>query len=144
LYATEDAVLEPGVATLISTGITAVFERPNTSLKFGLLIRDRSSMAKKGIMASAGVVDAGYRGEVKVMLTNMNQWTKGIVIDHVRISLDSQEKTPVMYDPNLYIKKGDKIAQMIPIPVRTQYGVTEVAELPAGKRGENGFGSSGK
>jgi dUTPase len=36
----------------------------------GLLIRDRSSMAMKGVTTSGGVIDAGHRGEIKVLMTN--------------------------------------------------------------------------
>jgi dUTP pyrophosphatase len=87
---------------------------------YGLLIRDRSSMASKGIMVSGGVVDAGYRGEILVLLT-----------DNMRRAL------PYM------IRQGDKIAQLIPIPVTTGGGTIVQEELPSSKRGVGGFGSTG-
>jgi dUTP pyrophosphatase len=120
LYALEDTTLFAGVTTLVRTGIAATFcnyghfmEHAN---KFGLLIRDRSSMAVRGIKTSAGVLDAGYTGEIKVLMTST-----------------------AIY----YIYKGDKIAQMLPVRVYTRCPITEVEELTATTRGAGGFGSTG-
>ena len=81
------------------------------------LIRDRSSMGKRGITTLAGVVDAGYRGEVLVMLHNLNE-------------------------ESIEFEAGSKIAQMLILPVSTA-PVVEVEELADSDRGERGFGSSG-
>jgi dUTP pyrophosphatase len=130
LYALEDTVLLHGVATAVRTGISAKFgpiqAEPTTNFVgfpvfsrrrvFGLLIKDRSSMAARGIKTSAGVIDAGYTGELKVMMTSA-----------------------VEYE----IEAGQKIAQMIPQEVFTGGGVAEVFELPDSSRGEGGFGSTG-
>ena len=78
-------------------------------------------MAANGIMTTAGVVDSGYRGEVIVLLTNLSRYW--------------YPKT---------IKAGDKIAQMIPIPVLTGEGVMAVEELHEADRGSDGFGSTGR
>jgi dUTP pyrophosphatase len=86
---------------------------------YGLLFRDRSSMASKGITVSGGVVDAGYLGELMVLLTNHNE-------------------------TEFKIQKGDKIVQMIPTEVNTGTEIKEVDELPASNRNANGFGSSGR
>lgn len=135
LYAIEDVVLYKGLPTLVSTGIAA--EHHTVAVKSethflssigrnsridspnGLLIRDRSSMAAKGITTSGGVIDAGYRGEIKVILTS------GLT--------------------DLDIKAGDKIAQMIPIPVLTGIVIELVnSELSSTSREGKGFGSSGR
>lgn len=124
LYAAESATLLFGTKVNVGTGIAAQFAKGThfrmrrSGVCYGLLIRDRGSMAAKGIMVSAGVVDASYTGEIRVFLTMTSG--QGIV----------------------YIKKGDKIAQMIPIEVMTQFPVVEVQDLD-GNRGTNGFGSSG-
>jgi dUTP pyrophosphatase len=86
---------------------------------YGLLLRDRSSMAAKGINVSGGVIDAGYTGELKVLLTNNSTKT-------------------------YTIHAGDKIVQMIPMPVKTDVNIIEVNELPKSTRSELGFGSSGE
>ncbi len=118
VYALEGANLIPGKQTTVRTGIAAYEDKPNADvwLKYGLLLRDRSSMAAKGITLSGGVIDAGYRGEITVLLTTS--------------------------DVAQYIVAGQKVAQMIPIPVLTDF-VVEVDELPGSSRGERGFGSSG-
>jgi dUTP pyrophosphatase len=151
VYALEDTILEPGKVTKVRTGVAV--EALNSRMRFetyepmGLLIRDRSSVAAQGIIVSGGVIDAGYRGEIVVMLTNNNR-----VKQRVNVSGGS---SPVDYDSvfslsledvdsQLYIvKAGAKIAQMIPVPVLT--GLVEVVdELSTASRGERGFGSSGR
>lgn len=117
--------IEAHKPTIIETGIAVSFEPqlgteedPIKSVqKYGLLIRDRSSMAAKGIFVTAGVVDAGYRGEIKIILN----LTTGSFID---------------------IWPGDKIAQLIPIPVFANT-VQVVENLDESAREEAGFGSSG-
>jgi dUTP pyrophosphatase len=131
LYALEDVLLIPGKLTKVRTGIAV--EHRHTELvqnilgiyyshvADGLLIRDRSSMASRGIMTSGGVVDAGYRGEVIVLLTQ----TGGFPYQ---------------------IEAGNKIAQMIPIPVLTKEGVMQIESFTEEitSRGANGFGSTGR
>jgi dUTP pyrophosphatase len=121
LYALEDTLLPPNTPIKVRTGIAVHFEKPEAPQeRFGLLVRDRSSMASKGIIASGGVIDAGYRGELLILLTSYS-------------SADS-----------FAIKAGDKIAQLIPLPVLTAMGVVEADALPASARGQGGFGSTGK
>jgi dUTP pyrophosphatase len=74
-------------------------------------------MAAKGVATTAGVIDAGYRGEILILMTNLGS-------------------APVE------INAGDKIAQVIPLPVLT--GAVETVEsLEESARAEKGFGSSG-
>jgi dUTP pyrophosphatase len=116
LYALENVFVIKGHVTLIHTGISCAAY--NTFMEpFGLLIKERSSMALKGVFTRAGVVDAGYRGEIRVLMVTSNM-------------------TP--YN----IMAGDKIAQMIPTLVLTGE-VKEVDELAESARGIKGFGSSG-
>lgn len=130
LFSAEDVELSRGKSALVSTGIAAQFMavRPVQGqlvgsmtyerIPYGLLIRDRSSMASKDLITSGGVIDAGYTGEIKVRLTNLSG-------GFYRIS------------------KGDKIAQMIPIPVLTGAPVKEVEKLHESTRSDGGFGSTG-
>jgi dUTP pyrophosphatase len=120
VYALNHTSLPPNVPVKVQTGIAVHFESlESPQKKYGLLVRDRSSMASRGIIASAGVIDAGYRGELLVLLTSY-------------ANAGSVE-----------IKAGEKIAQLIPLPVLTVEGVAEVAELSSSSRGQGGFGSSG-
>lgn len=81
------------------------------------LIMDKSSLAIRGLHVVAGVVDAGYRGEVIVAIRNLNQ-------------------APYV------IEEGTKVAQMLILPV--PYMTTaQVESLDDTARGEGGFGSTG-
>lgn len=112
LFSIDNKTLFTGVATKIRTGIAV--ELPG----YGFLIRDRSSIATKGIIVSGGVVDAGYRGEIIVLMT---------LLGHGKYA----------------IKAGDKIAQMIPVKADTGYPVALVSRLSSSARGADGFGSTG-
>lgn len=120
LYTLEDVVVDPGV-TLVHTGIAVEHVHREWCNRFsdGLLIRDRSSLASNGVYVVGGVIDAGYRGEIIIL---MHSTTLG----------------------GYMVKAGDKIAQMIPIPVLTGEGVLQVEELHKAERGAAGFGSTGQ
>ena len=132
LFALEDTVLPLGVAVAVPTGIAAQYKPNFAQRKFGLLIKDRSSMAAKGIKTSAGVIDAGYSGELKVMMTNHNP-------RHRYETGGSYIQTGAGYQ----IKAGDKIAQLVPTEVFTAGTIVEVDDLGQTARGAGGFGSSG-
>jgi len=117
LFSLEAAVLAPRSTVRVRTGIAVQASHPATGVPLGLLVRDRSSMAAKGIATTAGVIDAGYRGEILILMTNLG-------------------------DAPLEIKSGEKIAQMIPVPVLTS-PVETVETLEDSARAEKGFGSSG-
>lgn len=113
LYAVEDVILWPGERVAVSTGLS--IELP---IGYVSLIWDKSGLAlKEGIKTMAGVCDANYRGEYKVVLLN----------------------TTIQY---YYIKKGEKIAQVLIQPV-IQAEIEESQELSETTRGQGGFGSTG-
>ena len=114
VFADEDKWIPYGEYRLISTGISVL----NNTYKYGFLIKDRSSIAMKGLFTHAGVIDAGYTGEIKVFFHNVS-------------------------NTSIKIEKGDKIAQLIPTKV-VNFELEEVDELFETKRGKNGFGSTGK
>ena len=118
LFALEGAVLAPMTRVKVRTGIAVEARHPGTGEPLGLLVRDRSSMAARGIATTAGVIDAGYRGEILVLMTNLGETA-------------------------VELKAGEKIAQMIPVPVLTG-SVEEVETLEESARAEKGFGSSGR
>lgn len=78
-------------------------------------IRPRSSLNARGVNVAYGTVDSGYRGELKV----------------------------VMSAPFYKVHKGDKIAQLVVLPLAKNASEV-VTELPPSDRGEGGFGSTGK
>jgi dUTP pyrophosphatase len=118
VFAVEEIVLSPGATRRVRTGIAVEARHPRTGAPLGLLVRDRSSMASRGIATTGGVIDAGYRGEILILMTNLGETA-------------------------IEIQPGEKIAQMIPVPVLTGE-VQETASLEESARAEKGFGSSGK
>lgn len=118
LFALDALVLEPHATVRIRTGIAVEARHPETGAALGLLVRDRSSMAARGLATTGGVIDAGYRGEILVLMTNLG----GAAVE---------------------LKAGEKIAQMIPVPVLTGM-VEEVEVLEESARAGKGFGSSGR
>lgn len=126
IFALEDTLLTPGIATKVRTGIAAQFEiRLNNGLlgpvKYGLIIKDRSGMASKNFTTSGGVLDSGYDGEIVVFLTSQFNSTA----------------------ENVLILAGQKIAQIYPTVVYTAEDIFEVDEFPESQRKDKGFGSSG-
>jgi dUTP pyrophosphatase len=118
LFALEATVLGPRATVRVRTGIAVEARHPATGGPLGLLVRDRSSMAAGGIATTGGVIDAGYRGEILVLMTNLG-------------------------DAAVELKAGEKIAQMVPVPVLTG-AVEQVESLEDSARAERGFGSSGR
>lgn len=117
LFALEGLVLEPHATVKVRTGIAVEARHPETGAPLGLLVRDRSSMAARGIATTGGVIDAGYRGEILVLMTNLG-------------------------DAAVELRAGEKIAQMLPVPVLTGL-IQEVESLEASARAAKGFGSTG-
>ena len=113
IYAAEDCVIGVGELKRVKTDL--FMEIPQGY--YGD-IRPRSSWFSDGCDVS-GVIDSGYRGEVKVMIQNHNEFCRKI------------------------INKGDRIAQLLILPC-PEFHFTEVEELGDSDRGEGGFGSSGK
>jgi dUTP pyrophosphatase len=83
----------------------------------GALVEDRSGLAVRGVTTLAGVIDPGYRGELKVVMTNLSAAA-------------------------VEIKAGDRIAQLR-IVRRIEAEFEEVGELMEAARGAAGFGSTG-
>ena len=77
LFALEGVVLAPRATVRVRTGIAVEARHPETGAPLGLLVRDRSSMAARGIATTGGVIDAGYRGEILVLMTNLGEAARG-------------------------------------------------------------------
>jgi dUTP pyrophosphatase len=113
IFSAVDCVLEPGAAMAVPTGIKVAIPEG-----YAGLIWDKSGISLKGVHKLAGVIDSGYRGEVKVVLVNLGR------------------------EP-FRIEKGMKIAQLLIQPI-VGVQVVETDELGETSRGEEGFGSTGK
>ena len=113
LFAEAGRVLEPGRPVPVPTGIRMAIPEGHVGL-----IWDKSGISLSGVHRLAGVVDSGYRGEVKVVMINLGP-------------------EPFVIDP------GMKIAQILIQPVLSLH-VTESDDLDSTRRGEGGFGSTGR
>ena len=116
LYALEEGVIAPGERASVRTGIAV--EIPDGEA--GLVLPRSGLAARHGIalVNAPGLIDSGYRGEIRVLLLNT--------------------------DPSapFEIGSGDRIAQLLLVKVQTP-AVEEVEELAVSERGAGGFGSSG-
>jgi dUTP pyrophosphatase len=117
LYAAEAASLGPGERTSVGTGVAVEIPEGHA----GLVLPRSGLAARHGIalVNAPGLIDAGYRGEVRVLLLNT----------------DPEEVFEVA--------SGDRIAQLIVTPCAPAEPV-ETLELSASERGVGGFGSSGR
>ena len=116
LRAAEDAVLDPFERKVVPTGIAIAIPQGHAGF-----VLPRSGLAAKhgiSIVNAPGLIDSNYRGEVKVILVN----------------LDSQNAFEV--------KRGDRIAQLV-IMATPPVILEEAEELAETDRGDGGFGSSG-
>lgn len=117
IYALDLVAIPPRGHAIVTTGIAVEVTSPDGE-PMGALLRDKSSVAARRLALTGGVIDAGYRGEVKVLMENLG-------------------------DSHAVIKAGDKIANLIPYPVLTGE-IQVVPELAESKRKGGGFGSSGR
>ena len=111
-----DVTLDPGERAMVPTGIALALPDGYVAL-----VHPRSGLAARhglSIVNTPGTIDAGYRGEIKVLLIN--------------------------HDPSTPIKltRGDRIAQLV-VQRFERAGFVEVDELPASARGAGGYGSTG-
>lgn len=116
LVTTEDATLAPGGRALLGTGIAIALPEG-----YAAFVHPRSGLAARfgvSLVNAPGTVDAGYRGEIRVSVINLDR------------------------SASVHFKRGDRIAQLVIQPVvRARFH--EVDRLPGSARGAAGFGSTG-
>ena len=117
LHAAEAARIEPGARATVGTGIAVEIPIGHA----GLVLPRSGLAARHGIalVNAPGLIDSGYRGEVRVLLLNTDR-TEAFEIE-----------------------PGDRIAQLVLAPL-AEVEPVEVAELAESARGGGGFGSSGR
>lgn len=114
IFTLEGAILKPSEGKMFRTGIAGQFVPGYVGM-----LTDRSSMAKRGFKLAGGIIDPHFTSELKVMLRNI---TNG----------------------DLTVQEGERIAQLLIIPISNPE-IIEVFEIEeTGPRGQNGFGSSGR
>ena len=117
LYSSEPCRLEPGARASVGTGVAVQIPEGHA----GLVLPRSGWAAKHGIslVNAPGLIDAGYRGEVRVLLLNTDR------------------------DDAFEIAEGDRIAQLLVVPFAPLDPV-EAQSLAESERGEGGFGSTGR
>ena len=114
LYVSEDTILPHAEGVLVPTGVAL-----NIPEGFCVKVYGRSSLCKRGIQVSTGIIDSDYTGEIKVQCVNFGH------------------ALPVL------LKAGERIGQFMVeylVPVELEH----VTEMRRTERGENGWGSTGK
>lgn len=117
LMSSQDVQLKPGERAAIPTGLAVAIPAGHAGF-----VHARSGRALReglALVNAPGLIDAGYRGEIKVIVVNL--------------------------DPSdvIHVARGEKIAQLVVQPV-ARVELVEVEELPGSERGSGGFGSTGK
>jgi dUTP pyrophosphatase len=117
LYANEEATIAPGDRASVGTGIAVEIPAGHA----GLVLPRSGLAARHGIalVNAPGLIDSGYRGEVRVLLLNTDR------------------------SEAFAVAPGDRIAQLLVTPFAAADPL-EAVELTASARGEGGFGSSGR
>jgi dUTP pyrophosphatase len=116
LHAAQDVELAPGQRAVVPTGLAVAVPEGYVGL-----VHPRSGLAARhglGVVNAPGTIDAGYRGEVKVILVNLDP------VEPIRL------------------ERGQRIAQLLVQPVE-RVAVQEVEDLDTSARGHGGFGSTG-
>lgn len=117
LLSAEDVSLKPGERTAIPTGLAV--EIPEGHAGFVHARSGRALREGLALVNAPGLIDSGYRGEIKVIVVNL--------------------------DPSdvVHVRRGDKIAQLVVQPV-VSVELEEAGDLEASERGAGGFGSTGR
>ncbi|MGH2827773.1 MAG: dUTP diphosphatase [Actinomycetota bacterium] len=117
LMSSEDVQLKPGERAAIGTGLAVAIPEGHAGF-----VHARSGRALReglALVNAPGLIDAGYRGEIKVVVVNLDP-----------------------SDP-IHIARGEKVAQLV-VQAVERLELVEVDELPGSERGSGGFGSTGR
>ena len=116
LFSTIDCIIKPYERKLVPTGIKVAIP-----VGYAGFVQPRSGLAIKygiALVNSPGLIDSGYRGEICIIMVNLDK------------------------DNEFNIRKGDKICQLV-IQKVEEAGLIEVDDIGGSDRGEDGFGSTG-
>ena len=140
IYTTElQATLKPGETKFFSTGLRSAFPK-----NFWIEIKERGSTGAVGLSVRSGVIDSGYRGEWKIMLTNVNNYPVEFSHDVDKVTyvygkIFKNKIKKVIYP----LSKAIAQAVIIPLPSITCKS-WDMEKIEASERGQTGWGASGK
>ena len=134
VYSTEEFDLAPGESKIVKTGL-----KVEVPVGYGLFVLPRSGISAKTklrVSNAPGCIDSDYRGEIGVILENIEPKIVDLVID------EDGKATGVLYGKSYHIEKGERIAQIVIFETPTM-AFSEVSKVNETVRGEGGFGSTG-
>lgn len=142
IYAAETIILEPQAKSLITTDIAVNIPKGYV----GLLTSRSGVSSKTHLVVETGKIDAGFTGNMKINIKNNTQSANCFTSDYV-IGVDESQFIPFdngEYEMGTYqVNKGDKLAQLVIVPIVTPE-LQQVEEFTSeSARGEKGFESSG-
>ena len=142
IYAAETVILEPQQKTLVATDVAV-----NIPQGYVGLLTSRSGVSSKThLVVETGKIDAGYQGHMKINIKNDREFAvcnEHELWDISETPLEKATTTKVYSQGSYQIKKGDRLAQLVIVPIFTPELETVNEFSNKTVRGTNGFGSTG-
>ena len=136
----ENIILKPNETKFFTTGLRSAFPS-----NYWIEIKERGSTGAVGLSVRSGVIDSGYRGEWKIMLTNVNKYPVEFShnvdkVTYVKGKIFKNKIKKVIYP----LTKAIAQAVVIPLPTIQCYCDKDMVDGAKSNRGETGWGASGK
>lgn len=136
----ENIILKPNETKFFTTGLRSAFPS-----NYWIEIKERGSTGAVGLSVRSGVIDSGYRGEWKIMLTNVNKYPVEFSHDvdkvtYIKSKIFKNKIKKVIYP----LTKAIAQAVVIPLPHIQCYCDKDMVDGAKSNRGETGWGASGK
>lgn len=146
IYAAETVILEPQQKALIATDLAVNIPKGYV----GLLTSRSGVSSKTHLVVETGKIDAGYQGHMKINVKNDEQHFRTVNIEDfdldgemIRQFINDRDIKPFKFNNRYQINKGDRLAQLVIVPIWTPE-LEPVEEFESETaRGQKGFGSSG-
>ena len=137
---TENIILKPNETKFFTTGLRSAFPS-----NYWIEIKERGSTGAVGLSVRSGVIDSGYRGEWKIMLTNVNKYPVEFShnvdkVTYIKGKIFKNKIKKVIYP----LTKAIAQAVVIPLPTIQCYCDKDMVDSAKSNRGETGWGASGK
>lgn len=136
----ENIILKPNETKFFTTGLRSAFPS-----NYWIEIKERGSTGAVGLSVRSGVIDSGYRGEWKIMLTNVNKYPVEFShnvdkVTYIKGKIFKNKIKKVIYP----LTKAIAQAVVIPLPTIQCYCDKDMVDGAKSNRGETGWGASGK
>lgn len=146
IYAAETVILEPQQKVLVATDLAVNIPKGYV----GLLTSRSGVSSKTHLVVETGKIDAGFQGHMKINIKNDEQYFRTINIQDFRLNgemirqfINDRGVKPFEFNNRYQINKGDRLAQLVIVPILTPELETVKEFSNETARGEKGFGSTG-